>query len=370
MGRCTLVVFAAMAMFVMTACVANERDSESETVKTVDKESKTTQEPKRFREEFVKLSDKDLRDRLTEQQFEVTQNDATERAFTGEYWDNKRPGIYVDVVSGEPLFSSLDKYDSGCGWPSFVKPIVDREVVEKLDTSHGMTRTEVRSKTADSHLGHVFTDGPRDRGGLRYCINSASLRFIPAEKLKEEGYPEFIDSFVQAGILKADGTRTATETVVLAGGCFWGMEELLRGIKGVEFTEVGYCGGDIKHATYPDVKDGTSGHAEAVRVVFNPDVIDLRTLLVDWFFKMHDPTTPNRQGNDRGAQYRSAIFCQNEAQKKIALKAIETVNASGKWKNPVVTQVAIKTEFWAAEEAHQDYLQKHPNGYTCHWMRD
>lgn len=132
-------------------------------------------------------------DRLTPQQYQVTQRNGTERPGTGEYLYNKEPGIYVDIVSGEPLFASADKYESGCGWPSFTKPIEPTNVKELRDASHGMIRTEVRSKHGDSHLGHVFPDGPRDRGGLRYCINSASLRFVPRDKMVAEGYGDYLD---------------------------------------------------------------------------------------------------------------------------------------------------------------------------------
>src|SRR5215475_6289430 len=130
---------------------------------------------------------------LNPMQYAVTQESATERPGTGEYLDNKRPGIYVDVVSGEPLFASSDKYESGCGWPSFTKPIVQTNVRELSDSSHGMIRTEVRSKYGDSHLGHVFNDGPRDRGGLRYCINSASLRFVHRDDMEAEGYGAYLN---------------------------------------------------------------------------------------------------------------------------------------------------------------------------------
>jgi len=140
-------------------------------------------------------SKKDLKDRLTKEQYAVTQENATERAFTGEYDDFYEDGIYVDVVNGEPIFSSNDKYDAECGWPSFTKPIKKRGVTEKRDQSHGMERTEVRSNEADSHLGHVFTDGPQTEGGLRYCVNSAALRFVPKEDLEEEGYAEYTAEF-------------------------------------------------------------------------------------------------------------------------------------------------------------------------------
>lgn len=144
---------------------------------------------------MTKVNKEDLRAKLTPLQFTVTQENATEPAFRNEFWDNHEAGIYVDIVSGKPLFSSTDKYDSGCGWPSFTRPITVGEVKEKKDYSHGMVRTEVRSDTADIHLGHVFEDGPIADGGLRYCINSAALRFIPKENLETEGYSDFLTLF-------------------------------------------------------------------------------------------------------------------------------------------------------------------------------
>jgi len=137
-------------------------------------------------------------DALSPEQYQVTQKNGTERPFTGEYWDNKQPGIYVDVVSGEPLFASVNKFDSGTGWPSFTKPIESANVIEKRDFSHLMIRTEVRSAHGDSHLGHVFSDGPRDEGGLRYCVNSASLRFIHLDDLEAEGYGQYTSLFEDA----------------------------------------------------------------------------------------------------------------------------------------------------------------------------
>jgi peptide-methionine (R)-S-oxide reductase len=162
--------------------------------------------------DFKKPSEAELKKKLTPEQFAVTQEAATEPPFHNEFWDNHKPGIYVDVVSGKPLFSSLDKFDSGCGWPSFTKPLAATDVVEHTDNSYGMERTEVRSEGADSHLGHVFDDGPADKGGLRYCINSASLKFIPVEEMEKAGYGQYLEPFVKAGLIKATTTSTNTLT--------------------------------------------------------------------------------------------------------------------------------------------------------------
>ncbi len=310
----------------------------------------------------------ELKKKLSAEQFHVTQECGTEPPFKNAYWNNHDDGIYVDVVSGEPLFSSKDKFDSGTGWPSFTKPL-EANVAEKKDVTFGMTRIEVRSKTADSHLGHLFDDGPSDKGGLRYCINSASLRFVPAVRLEAEGYGKFSSLFPLAKQEGVANVAAGEETVYLAGGCFWGMEDLIRKIPGVTATEAGYTGGWLKNPKYDDTHDSKSGHAESVKVVYDPKKLKFEDLLEKWFFKMHDPTTLNRQGNDVGTQYRSAIFFTNPGQKTAAEAVKARVDKAGTWNKPVVTEIVEATQWYPAEDYHQDYLQKHPNGYTCHFMR-
>lgn len=315
--------------------------------------------------DFKKPETAELKKKLSSEQFNVTQQCGTEPPFRNAYWNNHKPGIYVDVVSGEPLFSSLNKFDSGTGWPSFTQPVKGTEIVEKKDMASGMVRTEVRSKSADSHLGHVFDDGPADKGGLRYCINSASLRFIPVEEMDRAGYGQYLEPFVKAGLVKAP----VPETSILAGGCFWGMEEIIRKIPGVTKTTVGYSGGATANPNYEEVCTGGTGHAEAIQVEFDSSRLSYEELL-NYFFRMHDPTTLNRQHNDVGTQYRSAIFYTSEAQKRTAESVKARWDKSGKFNRLITTEITAATKFYSAEEYHQKYLVKHPGGYTCHILRD
>ncbi len=328
----------------------------------------------------------ELRKTLTPIQYEITQNAGTEPPFHNPFWDNHQPGLYVDVATGEPLFSSTDKFDSGTGWPSFTQPVEAERVVEHRDMTAGMMRTEVVSKGGESHLGHVFDDGPAPTN-LRYCINSAALRFVPVAKLEAEGYGAYVPLFGGAPKPAASttpapntctrpaaggkpGCEATLETALLAGGCFWGMEDILRKIPGVVETEVGYTGGKTAKPTYQDVHTGETGHAESVRIVFDAKKLSYADLLEKWFFRMHDPTTRNRQGNDIGSQYRSAIFVTSAEQRKTAEAVKLRAGKSGRWKRPIVTEIVDAGPFTPAEAYHQKYLANNPGGYTCHYLRD
>jgi peptide methionine sulfoxide reductase msrA/msrB len=285
---------------------------------------------------------------LSPEAYHVLREQGTEIPFTGKYYQSKETGIYHCAACGSPLFTSDTKYDSGTGWPSFWQPVSSGAISTKTDTSVGRVRTEVLCGKCGSHLGHVFEDGPRPTG-LRYCINSVSLDLKPAE----------------AGA-SSQGTAPATkktEIATFAGGCFWGVEAKFREIKGVLDATVGYTGGRTEKPTYEQVCTDKTGHAEAVRVEYDPTVVTYDRLL-EAFWQLHDPTTPNRQGPDVGTQYRSVIFYHTEDQRKAAVASKERLEKSGKYGGkPIVTEILPAPEFTRAEEYHQRYFEKH--GGAC-----
>lgn len=268
---------------------------------------------------------------LTPEQFRVMRKKGTEKPYSGTYNDHYQKGVYHCAGCGTPLFLSDTKYDHGTGWPSFTAPADETNLEYRDDFSLFMKRVEVICGTCGAHLGHVFDDGPSP-SNRHYCINSVALDFEADASVK---------------------WRYAT----FAAGCFWGVEDKFGKIEGVVRTTVGYTGGSVQNPSYQQVCRGNTGHAEAIHIFFDPAVVSYSELL-DAFFRLHDPTQLNRQGPDIGSQYRSVIFYHDEEQKREAEKMIEKLERSGRFKNPVVTQVVPVSAFYPAEEYHQKFYKK------------
>ncbi len=299
----------------------------------------------------LELTDAEWRGRLSPQQFEVLRAKGTERPFCGTLLDNKQQGVYTCAGCGLPLFSSDAKFHSGTGWPSFFQPVAKENVLQNRDQSHGMVRDEIVCARCDGHLGHVFDDGPRPTG-LRFCLNSESLNFTPSADLRSLADP--------AGGGAVSGHTANTEIAVLAGGCFWCTEAAFEQLDGVIDVESGYSGGAQETADYDSVCSGKTGHAETIRITYDPAKIGFDRLL-DVFFDAHDPTQLNRQGNDVGTQYRSAIFYRDDEQKRAAEAKIKQLTEAQVFARPIVTTLEPLERFHSAEQYHQDYARRHPD---------
>ena len=273
--------------------------------------------------------------KLTPDEERVIIHKGTEAPFTGKYEKNKETGTYACKQCGASLYRSADKFDSHCGWPSFDDEIAG--AVKRTEDADGR-RTEITCAKCGGHLGHVFEGERMTDKNVRHCVNSISLDFIPAS------------------------SAAKTETAIFAGGCFWGTEYLLQKQTGVISTRVGFTGGSVKNPSYREVCDGTTGHAEAVEVLFDPAKTNFE-ILAKYFFEIHDPTQVNRQGPDVGDQYRSAVFFADENQKTATEKLIGILKEKG---FKVVTQVAPATPFYEAEKYHQDYYEGNGKEPYCH----
>lgn len=282
----------------------------------------------------VEKTDEEWKQLLTPEQYRVTRQHGTEKPFSGEYCELYSPGIYNCVCCGTELFDSTQKFNSLSGWPSFTEPVQQNVMKYRSDRSFGMQRIEVLCSVCDAHLGHVFPDGPPP-SGLRFCINSASLKKQASDVL---------------------------ETATLGSGCFWCSEALFNELEGVAEVVSGYAGGKTENPTYKQVTTGDTGHAEVVQLRFDPEKISYADLL-RIFFVTHNPTTLNRQGADVGTQYRSVILFHNEAQESTAREVINEMQEY--YDKPIVTEVAPYTAFYKAEAAHQNFYRDNPDQAYC-----
>jgi peptide methionine sulfoxide reductase msrA/msrB len=318
------------------------------------------------------LSDAQWQQRLTKEQYRIGRAKGTEPAFCGGLLNNKEAGIYACVGCNLPLFSSEHKFESGTGWPSYYQPIARENIHEEVDRAYGMVRTEIICPRCDMHLGHVFDDGPRPTG-LRYCLNSEVMKFVPKDKFATIAEDPAALALAAAGAAGSSAKPTTNPTTrpasanraeaVFAGGCFWCVEAVFEELDGVIEAVSGYSGGTKETANYEAVCTGATAHAEAVKIIYDPAKISYEKLL-EVHFNTHDPTTLNRQGNDTGPQYRSAIFYANDKEKELAQAFISDLNASKHFPRPIVTTLEPLKAFYPAEAYHQNYACNNPRqGY-------
>ena len=332
-----------LPLFILSAC--GQTNKQNTTQKTIAMENVLSkpENPYYSNTDTTKLnvSDAEWKKVLSPDLYAVARQADTERAFTGTMWNSETKGTYYCATCGLRLFKSNQKFTSSCGWPSFFEQDNKNSIVFKDDNAYGMRRTEALCGRCDSHLGHLFDDGPEPTG-KRYCMNAISLDFVP-------------DTIATQGNL---------ETIVIGGGCYWCVEAVYENLEGVDKVVSGFAGGKVANPSYEEVCTGTTGAAEVVEITYDQTKTTLDEIF-KVFFTVHDPTTLNRQGGDVGTQYRSVIFYKNEVQKKEAEKIIFELNNAKVYGSKIVTTLEPFTVFYKAKDYHQNYYQNNKSQPYC-----
>lgn len=332
-------------LFVLNACGQSNNKQQNTTTKTIAMENVISkpENPYYSNTDTKKLNvpNAEWKKILSPDLYAVAREADTERAFTGTMWKSETKGTYYCATCGNKLFKSDQKFVSSCGWPSFFEQTSKESITFKDDNSYGMRRIEALCGRCDSHLGHLFDDGPEPTG-KRYCMNAISLDFVPD------------------GVASTSGDL---ETVVIGGGCFWCVEAVYQNLDGVKSVYSGYAGGTVENPSYEEVSTGRTGAAEVVEITYDKTKTNLDEIF-KVFFTVHDPTTLNRQGADVGTQYRSAIFYKNENEKKVAQDLINELNTEV-FSNKIVTTLEPLKKFYKAEEYHQGYYENNKNKPYC-----
>ena len=334
-----------LPLFILNACGQSKNKTTTEKTSTMENVINKPENPYYSNTDTKKvvLTDAEWKKILPEDLYQVARHADTERAFTGKMWNSETKGTYYCAACGNKLFRSNQKFTSSCGWPSFFEQENKNSVTFKEDNSYGMKRTEALCGRCDSHLGHLFDDGPEPTG-KRYCMNAVSLDFVP-------------DTI-------ATNTKGNFETIVLAGGCYWCVEAVYENLQGVKSVASGFSGGTVENPSYADVCTGRTGAAEVVEITYDKTITNLDEIF-QVFFTVHDPTTLNRQGADVGTQYRSAIFYKNEEQKKAAESIIAELTKNNVYSSKIVTTLEPFKKFYKAEDYHQNYYENNKNEPYC-----